>query len=48
MQAKHSEYETIQSENIEILTQKNNENIFISKSIKNLLPISFNSIDIIG
>jgi len=43
-----SEYEFNQDKNIEIITQKKGSNIFKSKSIKNILPSSFNSSDLIG
>jgi cytidine deaminase len=43
-----SEYEFNQDTNIEIITQKKNSNIFKSNSIKNILPNSFNSSDLIG
>jgi cytidine deaminase len=43
-----SEYEYNQDRNIEIITQKKGSNIFKSNSIKNILPSSFNSSDLIG
>lgn len=43
-----SEYEFKQERNIEIITQKKGSNVFKSNSIKNILPSSFNSSDLIG
>lgn len=43
-----SEYEFNQERNIEIITQKKGSNVFKSNSIKNILPSSFNSSDLIG
>lgn len=42
------EYEYNQDSNIEIITQKKGSNIFKTNSVKNILPNSFNSSDLIG
>jgi cytidine deaminase len=43
-----SEYEHNQENDIEIITQKKGANIFKSNSIKNILPNSFNTNDLIS